>query len=158
MSVYDIATEQWDPILVFFCTQRLPKLTVILWEQSLTDKSSLSSCSQLDFFLAERIQTLACLWDIKDIDSSKSTSRNVKTHLVKSTDTIKPYANNRCPLCPNGNDAIYSCLRFKRLTFDQKLAAVNKKNLCFNCLLRSHSVSNVTVMYVVEGIIHFYAN
>lgn len=88
MEVYDIETDNWDPILVFICIQRLPKLTVTLWEQSIHDKSSLSSWDELNSFLTERIQTLACLRDLKGIDSSKSNhSRKVMSHFTNTSDT-----------------------------------------------------------------------
>ncbi|XP_073838563.1 uncharacterized protein [Musca autumnalis] len=76
MSNYDVSTEDWDPILVFICLQRLPKNSVTLWEQSVKDKSALSSWEDLDAFLTERIQTLACLRDIRGIDTGKPSTIN----------------------------------------------------------------------------------
>ena len=85
-----------------------------------------------------------CLRDIKGIDSSKSPNkRNVKLHVAKtSPDTVKSYPKHRCVLCPNQNHALYSCHRFKKMSFDQKITVVKKYGLCFNCLSRGHSVSN----------------
>lgn len=57
MSVYDVVMDHWDPIVVYICIQRLPKLTVTLWEQYIKNKSSLSSWEDLYSFLTERIQT-----------------------------------------------------------------------------------------------------
>ncbi|XP_061394827.1 uncharacterized protein LOC133330409, partial [Musca vetustissima] len=74
MSNYDVSTEDWDPILVFICLQRLPQNCVTLWEQSIKDKSALSSWDDLDKFLTERIQTLNCLRDIRGIDNVNQSS------------------------------------------------------------------------------------
>ncbi|XP_075155253.1 uncharacterized protein LOC142228641 [Haematobia irritans] len=59
MSVYEVDTSGWDPIIVFMCIQRLPSSTVNLWEQSVRDKAGLSSWKDMDLFLTERIQTLS---------------------------------------------------------------------------------------------------
>ena len=61
MAVYDVATDQWDPIIVHICLQRLPLTTLALWEQSIKNKSLLPSWSDLDAFLTNRIQTLQCI-------------------------------------------------------------------------------------------------
>ncbi|XP_061392014.1 uncharacterized protein LOC133327512 [Musca vetustissima] len=78
MSVYDVATDHWDPILVYICQQRLPKLTVALWEQCIKDKSSLSPWEDLNKFLTERIQTLACLRHIRSSPSSPISKSKIK--------------------------------------------------------------------------------
>ncbi|XP_061395675.1 uncharacterized protein LOC133331292, partial [Musca vetustissima] len=90
MSVYDVITDHWDPMLVFICLQRLPKLTVTLWEQTIKDKSSLSTWKQLDAFLSDRIQTLSCLDNLicinspRKLNSPKSRSSSLLTCKLQS--------------------------------------------------------------------------
>ncbi|XP_046808908.1 uncharacterized protein LOC124420372 [Lucilia cuprina] len=74
LSIYNVPTDNWDPIIVFMCIRRLPSSTIILWEQGIKDKLSLSSWKDLDNFLKERILTLQCLQEIKGTNSTNMES------------------------------------------------------------------------------------
>ena len=58
MAIYDVSTNDWDPILVFLCIQRLPKNTVSLREQTAKNKSALSSWKDLVHFLRDGFKPL----------------------------------------------------------------------------------------------------
>ena len=166
MSVYGVATDQWDPIVVYICLQNLPKLTLTLWEQSIKNKSSLSSWIELDAFLTERIQTLTCLEHILPTKnklllpkkmysqtSSKKLSRNIATHhssnKLLSAHHAKcvtaPRAKNSpsktsCSICPNQSHHLRLCPQFPKLSFEDKFSIVKKNKCCVNCLSRGHVV------------------
>ncbi|XP_073811867.1 uncharacterized protein [Musca autumnalis] len=137
MQVYDIPTNDWDPILTYHCIQRLPRTTVTLWEQNIKNKSSLSTWEELNTFLSERIQTLDCLQDIKGPESiHKLNSKQVKTHFTKSTVSSKMM----CVLCPKLQHSLRECPKFKILSTDKRLSVVRKYGQCWNCLSTGHSV------------------
>ncbi|XP_037806234.1 uncharacterized protein LOC119600209 [Lucilia sericata] len=137
LSIYKIPTENWDPIIIFICIQRLPRSTVILWEQGVKDKSVLSTWHDFDNFLTERIQTLQCLHDLKETNSTDVES---SVHSYDATSS-KP----SCILCPNQSHFLRNCRKFKNLSIMERISTVNKYNCCSNCLSRTHNVSNCKV-------------
>jgi len=69
--------ENWDPILVYMCSTKLPKLTLSLWEQSIKKKAEIPTWLNLDSYLTERHRTLEA------VDSFRSAN----LHHVQSKDT-----------------------------------------------------------------------
>ena len=142
MSIYDISTNSWDPIIVFICIQRLPTSTVCLWEQSVKDKSALSLWKDLDLFLTERIQTLDCLRDLKGTEYVNSTEQKSTAHSTNAT-----FANSSCVLCPNEKHYLHVCRRFQNLSFSDRFSTVKRFHCCINCLSRTHKVENCSSSY-----------
>jgi len=60
-----IETENWDCLLVYMCSPKLPKLTMSLWEQSLHNKAEIPSWQELISFLTERHRTLEAINDVR---------------------------------------------------------------------------------------------
>jgi len=86
-----------DCILLFPCSTKLPKLTLSLWEQSLSDKSEIPAWQDLSNFLNERYRTLEAIEDVKPVsnpqNSSSSTSRNNQGHRrVKLNSSLSDYS------------------------------------------------------------------
>ncbi|XP_058987179.1 uncharacterized protein LOC131806656 [Musca domestica] len=148
MSVYDVNTENWDPILVFLCLQRLPKITQTLWEQSVKDKSSLSSWKDLDAFLTERIRTLMCLHDMRATDQSKrSNNSKVQAHhsnirIPEPPRSPRASKGSNCLICQNQRHKLYDCPRFKSFTPADRYKVMKRHHLCINCLRNDHEVKN----------------
>ncbi|XP_065365681.1 uncharacterized protein LOC135958718 [Calliphora vicina] len=149
MSTYDIPTQNWDPILVFICIQRLPSLTVNLWEQSIKNKSAMSLWKELDKFLAERAMTLECVRDLRGPDNStRPSGHKVKSHHTNASSSTNASENNSsasnrfCPLCKKQTHMLRSCLRFKQLSVSERFALVKKNNCCINCLSKVHMIRN----------------
>ena len=147
MAVYDIPTENWDPILVFLCIQRLPKQTVALWEQSVKNKTALSAWSDLNNFLTERVQTLDCIRDLKSTDSQKrSTDKRVKSHHASAQKSIATqYSNPQnaasatpCVLCPTKSHLLRVCPKFVKMSVSDRFSTVKRYRCCVNCLARVH--------------------
>ncbi|XP_037806531.1 uncharacterized protein LOC119600402 [Lucilia sericata] len=137
LSIYKVPTDNWDPIIIFMCIQRLPRSTVILWEQGVKNKTVLSTWKDFDNFLTERIQTLQCLQDLK---GTNSTDVDSSVHSNSSTIT-KP----SCILCPNQSHYLRNCRRFKNLSVSDRISTVNDYNCCTNCLSRTHKVRSCTI-------------
>ncbi|XP_073836370.1 uncharacterized protein [Musca autumnalis] len=155
MTVYDVITDHWDPIVVCICLQRLPKLTLTLWEQSLKNKSSLPSWKDLEAFLIERIQTLTCIQNLygyqvtKKVVSSRSSNKVLSVH--KSNDVSHPRSTNlltsTCPICSGHSHVLRLCPQFIKLSFEDKFSIVKKHNYCINCLCRGHAVKKCNSKY-----------
>lgn len=54
LSNHKIKTDNWDPILVYLCSSKLPEKTLALWEQSLESHKDLPTWKQMDKFLTYR--------------------------------------------------------------------------------------------------------
>ncbi|XP_073811004.1 uncharacterized protein [Musca autumnalis] len=149
MTVYDVITDHWDPIVVCICLQRLPKLTLTLWEQSIKNKSSLPSWRDLDAFLTERIQTLVCIHNMygnqltdsspNNVALSKSSKQSLSKSKTSSNSSAQKYC---CPICPHQSHVLRVCPRFKELSFEDKFSIVKKYKCCLNCLTRGHVVKS----------------
>ncbi|XP_075150879.1 uncharacterized protein LOC142224987 [Haematobia irritans] len=158
MAVNNVSTNDWDPILIFLCVQRLPKISVTLWEQDISDKSALSSWVDMDRFLTEMIQTLTCLRDLKGIDASRKTDgRKLRTHFTNASPKSSPSRSRNlqytshssrdsvdkmCVLCPRQSHHLRVCRKFRNLSVNDRLTAVKRHRCCFNCLSRRHDVHN----------------
>ncbi|XP_058977743.1 uncharacterized protein LOC131802172 [Musca domestica] len=151
MVIYDVPTDGWDPILVFLCLQRLPQQTVTLWEQSVKNKSALSSWNDLNNFLSERVQTLTCLRDIKGIaDSKKVDNKKVRAHFTNAASSRSTNSANSnrsspektCVLCPSQSHHLRSCPEFRNRSLSDRLSIVKRHHCCINCLSRGHDVKN----------------
>jgi len=66
--------ENWDPILVYMCSTKLPKLTLSLWEQSIKKKAEIPTWLKLDSYLTERHRTPEA------VDSFRSANLHLQRH------------------------------------------------------------------------------
>jgi len=66
----NISTENWNCLLEFLCASRLPKLTLLLLEQSLSSKSDIPTWDEMNTFLSDRYRTLKAIEDMKPSTST----------------------------------------------------------------------------------------
>ncbi|XP_052855111.1 uncharacterized protein LOC128263879 [Drosophila gunungcola] len=96
----NISTENWDCLLVFLCASRLPKLTLSLWEQSLSSKSDIPTWDEMNTFLSERYRTLEAIEEMKPSHSNHSTAKSQsvprKLNSFEAKVVTKP---KNCDLC-----------------------------------------------------------
>ncbi|XP_041630788.2 uncharacterized protein [Drosophila kikkawai] len=74
-----ISTENWDCLLIFLISSKLPKVTLSLWEQSLTNKSAIPAWEEMNSFLEERYRTLKAIKDVRPNSSSTQHSREPRS-------------------------------------------------------------------------------
>lgn len=163
LKVYDIVVESWDPLFVLICTDRLPEASLNLWEQSLSDKTSIPKWSQLDTFLSDRYRTLESVSESRKANTSKSSDVKAKAFAQPgSSKKVNAFSNNvsnsngtnattkttnsgqKCLLCRKDLHIFRNCPRFLSMNFDQRFAEVKKQSLCINCFSKAHSVKKCT--------------
>ncbi|XP_070142289.1 uncharacterized protein [Drosophila kikkawai] len=110
-----ISTDNWDCLLVFLCASKLPKVTLPLWEQSLTSKSDIPAWEDMNTFLSERYRTLEAIEDMKPTQAvpkkfhifetnvstkqrgsshpTQSSSSSSSSHPTQSSRPSSPYAS-----------------------------------------------------------------
>ncbi|XP_075157647.1 uncharacterized protein LOC142230914 [Haematobia irritans] len=148
LSLYDIDIASWDPIFVYICSNRLPSLTLTLWEQTITDKASIPKWKELDTFLTSRYQTLESVTDIKGSNDQKGhTSKDVKSSQKKqSSNNIRIFRTNvdqpKCHICDNESHVIKNCPRFLNMDYNERISTIKSGKMCLNCFSGAHSLKN----------------
>ncbi|XP_070144621.1 uncharacterized protein [Drosophila kikkawai] len=120
-----ISTDNWDCLLVFLCASKLPKVTLSLWEQSLTSKSDIPAWEEMNTFLSERYRTLEAIEDLKPTQAVPKKLQSFETKV-----STKPKG---CDLCSKENHPVRLCPRFLQMSVDARSGYIKKKQLCLNC-------------------------
>ncbi|XP_036329728.1 uncharacterized protein LOC118741861 [Rhagoletis pomonella] len=147
LEIYNIDVTNWDPVLIFLCSNRLPETTLSMWENTLLDKSALPEWKQMNAFLIQRFRTLESIVDVKYSTSLTSTHQQQRsfTHphnplgqkkLSLATNVISSY----CVMCPKQQHVLRLCKKFLSLSVSDRFALIKKHNCCLNCLSKGHSV------------------
>ena len=153
LKSYEISISSWDPILVYFCSSRLPEITLTLWEHTLKDKTAIPTWKSLDNFLTNRYRTLESVAETRNSNSSNVTSKaRVDLSFQQKQNHIKTFQTKVkgpiCPLCPNQNHIIRFCPKFNLMIPENRFHEIKKQKLCINCFSKTHSVANCTSKYV----------
>jgi len=88
LEMSGVQTENWDGLLVYIGSSKLPKLTLSLWEQSLHNRAEIPTWQELNAFLAERHRTLEALDDLRPSGFSQSLPSASKNKFLGKRKTI----------------------------------------------------------------------
>ncbi|XP_041673591.1 mucin-5AC-like [Drosophila eugracilis] len=145
LAYSDISTENWDCLLVFLCTSRLPKVTLSLWEQSLSSKSDIPTWDEMNTFLGDRYRTLEAIEDMKSSLSNHSSTKSPpfsrKLNSFEAKVVTKP---KNCDLCARENHPVRLIQRFLQMSVDARTNYIKQKRLCLNCFARGHQLRECT--------------
>lgn len=147
LKLFDIDVQSWNPIFVFVCSNRLPDLTLTLWEQTLNDKTTIPDWSDLDSFLTNRHRTLESVSELRSYNESvqKSCQKSKPTGNVQ---TFQVNVNeSKCRLCSNEHHIIRKCPRFLEMGYSERFAEIRSCNLCINCFSSGHTVKQCKSKY-----------
>ncbi|XP_061395347.1 uncharacterized protein LOC133330966, partial [Musca vetustissima] len=145
LELYKINVKSWDPIFVYQCSSRMPKLTLSLWEQSIANRTELPRWEDLNKFLTDRFHALESVADITSANGAQPSqvsrpkvsqfdkSKQFKVHHTKVSET-------KCSLC-KGTHTLKSCPKFLSMEFRGRLNVVKRENKCLNCLTHGHRAS-----------------
>jgi len=107
--------ENWDPILVYMCSTKLPKLTLSLWEQSIQNKAEIPTWLELDSHLTERQRTLGAVDSFRSANflhvQSKDTNRVADFPKKNFFNTRLVPIPKDCDLCSKKNHPVCICPR-----------------------------------------------
>ncbi|XP_062134788.1 uncharacterized protein LOC133844705 [Drosophila sulfurigaster albostrigata] len=124
-----INTENWDCILVFLCSLRLPKLTLSLWEQSIQNKSDVPTWADMNDFLLERYRTLEAIAEVSASTSAPTVPRASRKEapVAKQVNSFESRVTSKtqsCKLCSRENHPIRLCPRFLQMGINDRSANV----------------------------------
>ncbi|XP_043063799.1 uncharacterized protein LOC122319964 [Drosophila ficusphila] len=140
----NISTENWDCLLVFLCASKLPKLTLSLWEQSLSSKSDIPTWEEMNTFLSERYRTLEAIEDMKPTISGIASKNPVAPKKLNSFEAKVSTKPRTCDLCSKENHPVRMCSRFLQMSVDARSSYIKRKQLCLNCFARGHQLRDCT--------------
>ncbi|XP_051858035.1 uncharacterized protein LOC127565055 [Drosophila albomicans] len=134
-----IDTENWDCILVFLCSSRLPKLTLSLWEQSIQNKSDIPTWVDMNAFLLERHRTLEAIAEVSSSTNAPTVPRASpkKAPVSRQVNSFVTIKTQTCNFCSRENHPIRLCPRFLQMD-------VKQQKLCLNCFARGHVQAKCT--------------
>lgn len=147
-------TEHWDAWLVTIIVSRLDSATSHGW-QLRQHNTQLPKYCDLEKFLASRCVAFESSEAIsgakRDIgatlgvetakrSSIKNSSTEARRALMASAGTVS------CQYCTNAHK-LYNCEKFKAISVNARLAFVQEKGMCFNCLTSGHKASSCRSMY-----------
>ncbi|XP_062141891.1 uncharacterized protein LOC133849865 [Drosophila sulfurigaster albostrigata] len=150
-----INVENWDCILVFLCSPRLPKLTLSLWEQSIQKKSDIPTWVDMNAFLLERHRTLEAIAEVSSSTNAPTVPRasrkeapvSRQDNSFESRVTIK---TQTCNFCSRENHPIRLCPRFLQMGVNERVNHIKQQKLCLNCFARGHVLAECTTRLSVE--------
>ncbi|XP_075157960.1 uncharacterized protein LOC142231228 [Haematobia irritans] len=133
LKAQQISTSDWDPILVYVCSTKLPHETLSLWEQSLKSHRDLPSWKQMDTFLSNRYEVVERLNSIQGV---KSTSRKRPESDVHAFNT-ESQSNFPCKMCQMSHP-LKNCQQFLNMNAQARSNFVRDNKICLNCLSYTH--------------------
>ncbi|XP_075156365.1 uncharacterized protein LOC142229664 [Haematobia irritans] len=145
LKLYKIDIGSWDPIFIYQCSSKLPKLTLSLWEQSVAQKTEIPKWEELDKFLTERFHALESVSDIYGSQASNSSlSQRQKYNNFDKSKSFKVHHTKvnaqKCNVC-KGNHFLRSCPKFISMNYKNRISIIKRDKYCLNCLTPGHMVA-----------------
>lgn len=141
--------ETWNTIFVFVLSQRLPKDSFEMWEQSVSSIKIFPQLSALEMFLENRRQTLITL-ESRFATVSKSHAAIAKAPIQSATRSLglsNPPASvtnsTKCDICTALHQK-YKCPKLIAIPVSQRWLLVQSNQLCVLCF-NKHLVESCTL-------------
>ncbi|XP_067614542.1 uncharacterized protein [Eurosta solidaginis] len=156
LKTHQIDVSNWDAIITYLCSTKLPENTLALWEQSIDHKTDISKWEDMDKFLSNRFQTLETVSGFTGNATSKvqksNTSRQSTENPTKrlgafQTKVTKQTTKSMCKMCKSTEHRLRNCSRFCDLNPVERIKFVKSTNGCLNCLSPGHTVTRCTSSY-----------
>lgn len=133
----NIATKNWDVVLIYLLSNKLDSNTRAHWEQYPT-KNKLPTYEEFIKCLYARAQVLeASANNEKRINPGKTNPHNYKKEVMVSLSA----QNSKCLHC-NGNHRIYYCRKFLELKPKERIDKIHRLGACLKCLNPGHKLKD----------------
>ncbi|XP_036347521.1 uncharacterized protein LOC118756892 [Rhagoletis pomonella] len=152
LNSHQINVSNWDAIIVYLCSTKLPESTLALWEQTIDHKNDIPMWEDMDKFLSNRFQTLETLSGLKN---SKAVRGPKPQHTHKPAEASPKrlgvfqasVTKFTCIMCQSNEHKLRSCSRFLKMTPSERIEFMKNNNSCLNCLKSGHTVSRCTCSF-----------
>ncbi|XP_059224869.1 uncharacterized protein LOC131997670 [Stomoxys calcitrans] len=163
LETLGVEVEQWDPMLIYLCSAKLPRPFLGEFENSLEDCKILPKWEEFNKFLSHKFKTLESVSNIKSTYSKHSnrqenfrkdkyvnsfhtnTLQNIKSSGVKNNYNQSQSSMTRnqngqsCQIC-KATHFIRDCPKFIKKNINDRIHIVKISHLCYNCLSSNHGV------------------
>lgn len=136
-----VDTSSWDVLLVHLLVQKLPYVTLRLWEEEQGVSQDLPKYQQFNDFLNKRLKILESIADTVNTNASSN-----KPGTKDFTLTHHATTNNKCPVC-NGKHFVQRCEKYRHMNINARVIAIKKSGRCLNCLSSQHTVKECDSKY-----------
>ncbi|XP_017484420.1 PREDICTED: uncharacterized protein LOC108373089 [Rhagoletis zephyria] len=150
LRCHQIDVSNWDAIVTYLCSTKLPESTLALWEQTIENKTEIAKWEDMDKFLSNRFQTLETISDIKAVKHPRFS----KPQNSKNNETQKRHgayqasvAKILCKFCKGNNHKLSKCQKFLKITTADRIAFIKNNHGCLNCLSSGHTVTRCTCSF-----------
>ncbi|XP_036347852.1 uncharacterized protein LOC118757230, partial [Rhagoletis pomonella] len=149
LRCHQIDISNWDAIITYLCSTKLPECTLALWEQTIENKTEISKWEDMDKFLSNRFQTLETVSGLKGNKTAKTpkpqNTRQMPEAPPKRLGAFQAsVAKKSCTMCQNSEHKLRHCERFRKLTPSDRIEYVKSNKRCLNCLSAGHTVTRCT--------------
>ncbi|XP_075163362.1 uncharacterized protein LOC142235997 [Haematobia irritans] len=166
LKTLDIITTSWDPILIYLCSQKLPRNYLEDFEKNLDDSSQMPSWRNFDDFLTQKFKTLESVGNVQPSTSKSNSKPQEKTYNPKdrrihtfqtkieektkmrpnSKKTPQPLTTVTCQLCKESH-TLGKCPKFLEKNINDRIHFVKNSRSCFNCLTADHHIKDCKSNY-----------
>ncbi|XP_036345828.1 uncharacterized protein LOC118755085 [Rhagoletis pomonella] len=151
LKSHQIDISNWDAIVIYLCSTKLPDSTLALWEQTIDHTGDLPKWEDMDKFLSNRFQTLETLTGLKGTKAVKAPKpQNTKpseAHTKRLGAFQASVTKFTCAMCQTNEHKLRRCSKFLKLTPDERFNYLKSNNSCLNCLSAAHTVTRCTSPY-----------
>ncbi|XP_063618731.1 uncharacterized protein LOC134791612 [Cydia splendana] len=136
-----IDTTTWDSIIVHIVVSKLDSETHKAWEQSLGSSIELPTYKKLTSYLEGRFRAMEMVQATQKKDKKETTLQLATAPKIKNVRSFTAEVDTECTYCKKSH-YICHCTEFTQLNIDERKEFVKNNNLCFNCLVKGHSIRN----------------
>ncbi|XP_055591303.1 uncharacterized protein LOC129743346 [Uranotaenia lowii] len=128
--------EGWSTLLQYMLYKRLHPSTTRLWESHFNSKEVPKYSEMIAFLKSHCI----VLQSVAPVRSTQPETRKFRTS--SSYTGLQPTTN--CPFCKESAHSAFKCSRFSKMSIGERVEAVKRNSLCFNCLSPQHIARSCT--------------
>lgn len=158
LKALKLPVKEWDVLLVFLFSQKLDYQTHKAYELEKGMGQRVASAQPvlptLDEFL-NFLENRCLALETVEVESSKGfdhqgnrdkhKEKYYKTSLLGQHDLTSNDQNQKCSFCNRDNHSVYKCYKFINLSLVDKRQFVQTNRLCYNCLGKSHGVTQCQI-------------
>ncbi|XP_055622572.1 uncharacterized protein LOC129766131 [Toxorhynchites rutilus septentrionalis] len=133
-------------LLICLVKERLDEQTLMKLEERL-DLQKLYSWKEFKEELEKMANQLTCKTAVENAHATRKANKAAAYSATKtSAGGSKPpiQQSRECAFCANSSHATHACKEFGALSIEARREETRKKNLCYNCLSKTHNVRNCT--------------
>lgn len=147
IKVLGIKVEEWDAIIVYLCSTKLPAASIAHWEEKIADSNDIPKWEDLNKFLTHRHRAMSghATYDLTKRQTVRPGNRYSENKF--NSHQVSVQLSDHCKLCFKPRHSLSKCQKFHELSVQTRIASVKRMGLCWNCLEPSHMVKDCPSKY-----------